>query len=212
MIFFLTSESSWYSLTWTRIIPDITITCFVFAFCSISFQQGNNTIDENEKANSYKNNGRKYKKSGLKLETANQLIADLEKIMKEEKLYLDCDLTIDDVSLRLGMPRYYISQVLNENLHKSFSTCINEYRIEEAKHMLFNPDSNQNNKSYSIIDIAFEAGFNSKSMFNLAFKKITGITPSEYKKRYSSEILNRKQEKIIIKDTVSDTPFHNREY
>jgi AraC-like DNA-binding protein len=69
--------------------------------------------------------------------------------------------------------------LLNDNLGKSFALFINEYRIEEAKHLL------KENNSFTLEAIGFEAGFSSKSTFYATFKKVTGQTPSEFKKQHS---------------------------
>jgi AraC-like DNA-binding protein len=63
-------------------------------------------------------------------------------------------------------------------LNKNFMDLLNNYRIEEAKEMLLKPGKNDR----SILEIAFEVGFNSKEVFNRCFKKYTGMTPSEFKK------------------------------
>jgi AraC-like DNA-binding protein len=64
-------------------------------------------------------------------------------------------------------------------LNKNFRDLINHYRIEEAKNSLTNPKKNDS----SILEIAYEVGFNSKEVFNRCFKKYTGMTPSEYKRK-----------------------------
>jgi len=74
-----------------------------------------------------------------------------------------------------------LSQIINENLHLSFFDFINSYRIKEAGKRLVSSDY----QKYTILAIAMNVGFNSKSAFNMAFKKFTNKTPSEYKKQYS---------------------------
>jgi AraC-like DNA-binding protein len=68
--------------------------------------------------------------------------------------------------------------VINERLEMNYSNFINSYRIQEAKILLFAPEKIDD----SILDIAYEVGFNSKAVFNRAFKKFTGMTPSEFRK------------------------------
>ena len=104
----------------------------------------------------------------------------LTEYMRTEKPYLDCDLNIEVVSKKLGISRHYLTQVINQSLHKKFFTYINEYRIEEAKKML----ADQNFRNYSIIRIAYDSGFNTKAGFNLTFKKLTGLTPSKYRNNF----------------------------
>ena len=119
----------------------------------------------------------KYEKSGLKSKDAKQYLDQLMKYMVEKKPYLDVDLSIHDVSEELGMPRHYLTQVINGMLGKNFYTFINEYRIEEVKKLL----ADKAYSKFTLTSIAFEAGFNSKSSFNSVFKTATGMTPSQFK-------------------------------
>ena len=121
----------------------------------------------------------KYERSGLKDSDAEKYLGRLLKHMETKKPYLDVDLTIQDVAESLSIPRHYLTQVINEKLNKNFYQFINEYRVEEVKSLLADKDY----QKYTMTAIAFEAGFNSKSSFNSAFKEITGMTPSEYKEK-----------------------------
>lgn len=121
----------------------------------------------------------KYERSGLKDSDAEKYLGRLLKHMETKKPFLDVDLTIQDVAESLSIPRHYLTQVINEKLNKNFYQFINEYRVEEVKSLLADKDY----QKYTMTAIAFEAGFNSKSSFNSAFKEITGMTPSEYKEK-----------------------------
>ena len=121
----------------------------------------------------------KYERSGLKDSDAEKYLGRLLKHMETKKPFLDVDLTIQDVAESLSIPRHYLTQVINEKLNKNFYQFINEYRVEEVKILLADKDY----QKYTMTAIAFEAGFNSKSSFNSAFKEITGMTPSEYKEK-----------------------------
>jgi len=77
----------------------------------------------------------------------------------------------------LEIPAHHLTQALNEYLNKNFYTLVNEHRIEEAKQMLRNPRYNH----LTVLAIAHDAGFNSKSSFNMTFKKWVGVTPSEFR-------------------------------
>jgi len=103
--------------------------------------------------------------------------------MQEEKLWLNPEVNLNEISRHIGIPQHHITQVLNEKLNKNLYTFVNEFRANEVIR-LFNVDKYNN---WSIIAIAFEAGFNSKSSFNIFFKKFTGKTPSEYRKELSSK-------------------------
>lgn len=107
-------------------------------------------------------------------ETSQQLLA----FMQENKPYLDEELSLQKLSLLMQISTHQLSQAINQNLNTNFYKFVNSYRIEEVKSKLKNPDF----LKYSILGIAFECGFNSKSTFNKIFKEETGKTPSEYKK------------------------------
>lgn len=98
--------------------------------------------------------------------------------MESEKPYLDSELTAVQLAHSLQITRHQLSQVLNEQLGKNFYDFINSYRVAAFKAHLIDPDF----QSFSLLGIALEAGFKSKSSFNAVFKKLTGMTPSQYKK------------------------------
>ena len=93
-----------------------------------------------------------------------------------KKNYTNPDLTLSILAKELSIRPQLLSQFINDNLNKSFTQFINEYRIEEAKRLL--KESNQ----FKIDAVGFESGFNSSSTFYSSFKKITGTTPSNYQK------------------------------
>ncbi|MBW6492346.1 MAG: AraC family transcriptional regulator [Lentimicrobium sp.] len=97
--------------------------------------------------------------------------------MNTEKPYLDADLTLPQLATRLQIPSHLLSRVINEKFGLNFFDFINQYRVDELKSKLNNPEFD----NLSLLGIAFECGFNSKSAFNRVFKKITGLTPSEFK-------------------------------
>ncbi len=124
----------------------------------------------------------KYVKSGLKQKQAEVYLRKLISYTETNKPYLDRDLSIHDLSLMTGIPRHYITQVLNEYHGRNFFTFINEYRIKEVIERFSDPKYN----NYTILAIALDAGFNSKTTFNAIFKHQTGITPSEYMEKLTS--------------------------
>ena len=121
--------------------------------------------------------GGKYAKSGLRKEQAEEYLTRLLNFMDEEKPYLDGDMTIHHLSQKTGIPRHYITEVLNEKYGRNFFTFVNEYRVKEVISRINDPKY----QHYTILAIAFDAGFNSKSTFNTIFKAYTGKTPSEYR-------------------------------
>ncbi|GAA3520072.1 hypothetical protein GCM10022393_37890 [Aquimarina addita] len=119
----------------------------------------------------------KYKDKGID----KNLLAKIElglPVIIEKELFLNPNVTLEETSKELNVPKYIFSQYLNEKLEKSFSTFMNELRVEKAKDFL------QTNINYTIENIGYESGFNSKSTFFTAFKKLTGQTPSEYQKKH----------------------------
>jgi AraC-like DNA-binding protein len=105
------------------------------------------------------------------------LLAQLAKLIEAEGGYRDPELSLQSLSSRLGIPNHQLSKLLNETMGTNFRGYINRYRLEEAKRLLVQKNS------MSILDIAFAVGFNSKSAFNAAFIKETGLSPSEYCKK-----------------------------
>jgi AraC-like DNA-binding protein len=130
--------------------------------------------DENEKKDS-----EKYIKSGLKESQAERYLQKLVSYVEDNKPYLDRDLNINDLALMTGIPRHHITQVLNEKYRRNFFTFINEYRIKEVIERFSDPKNN----NFTILAIAFDAGFNSKTTFNSIFKSQTGITPSQFRQK-----------------------------
>ncbi|WP_026450337.1 helix-turn-helix domain-containing protein [Aequorivita capsosiphonis] len=123
----------------------------------------------------------KYKNSNLNPTLIAKYKSDLIQSMEQDKLYLNAKLSIHDVSEKLNIPRQYISEVLNEHMDVSFQDFINQYRVEEFIKRL----KNHQNDHFTLLAIANEVGFNSKSSFNATFKKHKGLTPTEYKKTLS---------------------------
>lgn len=121
----------------------------------------------------------KYEKSTLTPEKADEYLENLKCIMEKEKPFLDPELTLQSLSEMLSVQPHHLSQVMNEKLNMSFFDFVNSYRVNEAKHLLISPDKSH----LTVLAIAGEAGFNSKSAFNTAFKKFTGLTPTEFKRQ-----------------------------
>jgi AraC-like DNA-binding protein len=125
-----------------------------------------------------KHNLKKYSGSGLKEEESKIYSLKLRTYMDTNKPYLNPDLNLPQLAKEIDIPSHYLSQVINENFGLNFFDFINRYRVDEIKAKIVDPDFN----NFSILGIAFESGFNSKSAFNRVFKNIAGKTPSEYKK------------------------------
>lgn len=120
----------------------------------------------------------KYEYSNLKDAQKEKLVEKLVAHVEAEKSYQEPELTIADLAEQVNIQPHYLSQIINQNLNCTFLDFINGYRIEAAKKMLRSDDYGH----FTILAIAYEAGFNSKTAFYNAFKKRTGTTPSSYRK------------------------------
>lgn len=111
------------------------------------------------------------------LERLKGIFEKLEAAMKNDKLYKNQDLSLNSIAEKLDIKAYLISKSLSEVSNKRFNDFVNEYRVEEVQHLLKDPK----NSRYTLLSLAMDAGFNSKSSFNRAIKKHLGISPSELK-------------------------------
>lgn len=102
----------------------------------------------------------------------------LQTFMSKQKPYLNGALTASDLAKDVQLSRHQLSQILNEELGNNFYDFINEYRVEEFKNSI----GLKENGHLTLLGLALNAGFNSKTTFNTIFKKATGMTPSAYKK------------------------------
>lgn len=126
-------------------------------------------------ANAQRVSRQRYANSALTKEDANRIAGKLRKAMTTDRLYLDPNLSLWSLARHTGVSENYISQVLNEDLGQNFFDFVNGFRIEAAKARLSDSDD-------TILAIALDAGFNSRSSFYTAFKKVTGQTPTAYRK------------------------------
>jgi AraC-like DNA-binding protein len=103
----------------------------------------------------------------------------LKVLMEGERLYVEGDLRLYEVASRLGITTHELSELLNHHLETTFHDFVNGYRVRHAIQRLDDPES----RDFTLAAIAEESGFSSKSSFNRAFKKVTGLTPSQYQKK-----------------------------
>jgi len=120
---------------------------------------------------------KKYADKKIETTQAIILMEKLDSIMKEGELYKNANLKSSDVAMQLKISTHQLSQLLNDNLGKSFPVFINEYRIAEAKNIV------RTNNLLTLEAIGYECGFNSKSTFYTTFKKIAGTTPAKFKEQ-----------------------------
>ena len=104
------------------------------------------------------------------------IINELKRCMDEKKPYLNAELKLADLATEINYPIHDISQVLNQDLNQSFSDFVNNYRVEEVKRRL----GDKAFQKYTLMAIAQQCGFNSKTSFYRIFKNETGKTPAEY--------------------------------
>lgn len=121
----------------------------------------------------------KYSSVLLKEPEAEQYVNKIKQYMNTEKPYLDSNLTLSQLAASLRISPHLLSRVINEKFGSNFFDFINQYRIEEVKSKINSSEFD----NLSLLGIALNCGFNSKSAFNRVFKKITGTTPSEFKNR-----------------------------
>ncbi len=132
----------------------------------------------NDNSNSLKKSvvREKYAKSGLNESLASEIYANLNKVMNDKAFYENENLTLVELSKELQIHPNHLSQVINEMEGKNFYNYINAFRIEKFIEIASLPE----NKKYTMIALAYECGFSSKSTFNKHFKLYTGTTPTEY--------------------------------
>ncbi len=121
----------------------------------------------------------KYASVVLKEADAEKYVSKIRHLMSKEKPYLDANLSLPALASKLNIPSHHLSRVINEQFNVNFFDFVNQYRVNEVKSRMGNPEF----ENLSLLGIAFDCGFNTKSAFNRVFKKITGLTPSEYKKQ-----------------------------
>jgi len=122
-------------------------------------------------------NGKAFKKNDNAL-----LFDQITKLVVNEKLYLDTEISLARLSKRINQSTQKTSETINQHAQRNFNDFMNYYRIQAAKNLL----SDQHFQNFTIASIAFDTGFNSLSSFNSAFKKFEGITPSSFRKQQLS--------------------------
>lgn len=120
----------------------------------------------------------KYSSSRLTESDSNRYYNELSAYMEEQKPYTIASISITGLAEKTNIPQRYLSQIINEKFNQNFFDFINKYRIEEAKRLILD----LKDPKKTILEILYEVGFNSKSVFNNSFKKYTGTTPSNFKK------------------------------
>lgn len=121
----------------------------------------------------------KGKPSAIKTEQIAQIKVQLQRLMAEEQCFRDSELSLDKLAQQLGSSTHALSHYINTYEGCNFSDWLNRFRVEYACQLLHDPQFAQ----LKIAALAYESGFNTLSVFNVAFKKVVGCTPSEYRKQ-----------------------------
>lgn len=165
-----------YLLAFFNVVPGIYISgsiCFTFMLCL--------TIFFSLSGAGFENNGKPERKKIAETD-ASVWIDKLEKVIHDKALYKDPNLKLNDLAQHVNISMHQLSQLLNDNLGKSFSTYINEYRIAEACKLI------TTNERLTFEAIGYEVGYNSKSTFYAAFRKIKETTPALYKESMENRV------------------------
>jgi AraC-like DNA-binding protein len=117
-------------------------------------------------------------KKSLSISSEKKYKEILTNYMESHKPYMNPEITLSELANEVSIPPRSLSEIINNSFGQNFFDFINSYRIKESKQLLLNEDSSQKK---TILEILYEVGFNSKSSFNNAFKKNTGMTPTQYK-------------------------------
>lgn len=121
----------------------------------------------------------KYKKNKIPEELAGKGLEMLKEVMEEKKPFTDCNLTLVNLAEMVHIKPHHLSQILNGIIGENFYVYINTARIKYAAQLM----QEDRSKNKSILEIAYQSGFNSKSAFNTYFKNIMGETPSKFRRK-----------------------------
>ena len=123
----------------------------------------------------------KYEKSRLDESEAGRITDLLEAYMSRESPWLQSELSIADVAREIGVSRHQLTQAINERLGMNFNAYINGYRIRHVVGEMEKRSGDSSRRTF--LELALNAGFNSKSSFNRIFRDVTGMSPSQYRKK-----------------------------
>lgn len=160
----------------SHLIPAIGLTFFCFSLSYFGFNQpalflpgiGENSIREQENLT-------------LTAVRRKEYLTKLARYMEDEQPYLNPELTIQQLADGMKVPKHYLTEIFKKELQKNFFTLINDYRVEEVKSKLLNVQEKK-----SVLQLALESGFNSKSSFNAIFRQYTGVTPTEFRRQHTA--------------------------
>jgi YesN/AraC family two-component response regulator len=141
-------------------------------------------LDQNPPETDYIENadkkGKIYPVINLPVEEIDKIINKINELMENDKIYMDIGITLPDLSKKIGVKRNQLSFLLNKYFNTNFYDFINKYRVNEAKKIL----AQNTNTRVNLLNVGMVVGFNSKTAFNVNFKKLAHMSPSEYRKAY----------------------------
>ena len=153
-----------------------TMSLFIFLITIASYVKPQifNDIEPFEAKNE-KSDVLKYRNSPISHSMGVELALKLQETMLADCLWRKNDFRLEDLAQKVALPKHYVSQVINEQFHMNFFEFVNKYRIDEAKTLI------EQNSASTLIEIAYQVGFNNKVSFGKAFKNNTGLSPLEFK-------------------------------
>ncbi|MCX2794762.1 helix-turn-helix domain-containing protein [Microbulbifer thermotolerans] len=160
-------------------------TVFILVSAMIFFSLSYSSMFEGLESGEEEAGDKKEPAGGEKIAVDMALVEKLSRHMQEAKPFLEPALTLEQLANQLGVPRRTLSMTINRHFERNFFEFVNHYRIEEAKARLADPEC----ADQTVMEIMLESGFNTKATFNSLFKKLVGMTPTQYRQR------NRPEEK-----------------
>ena len=178
---FVICHLGYYVMVWTINFQPIHDYFISISMCCFMYMLGYWSINDNFLVTSKRNGD--YKKSGLSTTMSQFYSQRLTQLMTTDKPFKDGNLRLADLATFLDISPHNLSEIINCEFGVNFSEFINRYRIEEARRIM------QSNKGQQLklIDIAYLTGFNNKTSFSQAFKKITSCTPSEFRSKLNEK-------------------------
>ncbi|HLV32540.1 MAG TPA: helix-turn-helix domain-containing protein, partial [Chitinispirillaceae bacterium] len=171
----------WYQHAFFKLITAILILFIIVVTVKVIFNLKRSVDQVREEKDAAKEDQKKYETSHLTAKRSKEIEKLLKDHVESSKIYLNPDLKLQGLAAAINCAPHDVSQVINQNLNQSYYEFINRYRIEAVKKLM----ADQSYKKYTLLAIAQECGFNSKTSFYRAFKKLTGLTPVQYQNQLS---------------------------
>ena len=167
----------------------IVLTVFLTLYTPLDFYElriVESKIDLNPNNSNVEPESNKYEKQNITEKKIERIYIELLNYMKKDKPFLENSLTIKELADDMKIPLHHLSLIINSKTKQNFHTFINSYRVEEAQRII--KENVNKGKDETLLNIAMNSGFNSKTSFNTFFKKSTGLTPSEFRDNINKHI------------------------